>query len=166
MAVLEIKKYPEKVLHEKTLPVESFDSVLQRLIDDMVETMYSAPGVGLAANQVGVSKQVVVIDVSSREENVPLMVLINPRIISAEGETGREEGCLSIPGYMTVVKRAEQVKVAALDRKGKPIEIEGGGLLAKALQHEIDHINGILFIDRIGRIKKEFFKKRYLRQKA
>lgn len=164
MAIREIKKYPDKILMQKTRPVAEFNSDLQRLIDDMIETMYAAPGIGLAANQVGVAKQVIVLDVSSREENIPLIVLINPCIISSSGETEIEEGCLSIPGYMTAVKRAERVKVAGIDRKGKMIEVEGGGLLAKALQHEIDHINGVLFVDRIGRIKKEFFKKRYSRK--
>ncbi len=161
MAVLEIKKYPEKILREKAIPVKAFNSELQRLIDDMIETMYAAPGVGLAANQVGVSKQVVVIDVSSREENIPLIVLVNPIITYTEGETSVEEGCLSVPDYMTVVKRAERVKVTGLDRNGKQVEIEGAGLLSRAIQHEVDHINGILLIDRIGRLKKELFKKRY-----
>jgi peptide deformylase len=164
MAILEIKKYPEKILREKAAPVEEFNSELQRLIDDMIETMYAAPGVGLAANQVGVSKQVAVIDVSSKEEQYPLIVLINPEIIHSEGEHQLEEGCLSIPGYTTIIKRAERVKVRGLDRHGRPFEIEGDGLLSRALQHEIDHLNGILIIDRIGRIKKEFFKKRYMRE--
>ena len=166
MSVLEIKKYPEKILREKTAPVNEFDSELQRLIDDMTETMYAAPGVGLAASQVGVSKQVAVIDVSSREEEGSLIALVNPEIIHKEGECSSEEGCLSLPGYTTVVKRAERVKVKASDRRGEPVEIEADGLLARALQHEIDHLNGFLLIDRIGRIKKEFFKKRYAREKA
>ncbi|MBI4698903.1 MAG: peptide deformylase [Nitrospirae bacterium] len=161
MAVLEIRKYPEKILREKTAPVRDFNSALQRLIDDMIETMYAAPGVGLAANQVGVSKQVLVIDVSSREEQYPLIVIANPTITSKEGEIANEEGCLSVPGYTTVLKRAEKVRVAGLDRAGKSIEIEGEGLLSRALQHEIDHLNGILLIDRIGRLKKELFKKRF-----
>jgi peptide deformylase len=166
MAVREIKKYPEKVLCRKTLPVERFNDDLQRVIDDMIETMYAAPGVGLAANQIGVPQQVIVVDVSTREEQVPLIVLINPEIISSSGVSDVEEGCLSVPGYTTVVRRAEKVKVSGLDRKGKRIEMEGDGLLARALQHELDHINGILLIDRIGRIKKEFFKKRYSKQKV
>jgi peptide deformylase len=166
MSVFEIKKYPDKVLRKKTEPVDEFDSELQKLIDDMIETMYAAPGVGLAANQVGVSKQVAVIDVSVREEQSTVIVLVNPEIIYKEGENQSEEGCLSITDYTTVVKRAEKVRVKALDRLGKPVEIEGSGLLARALQHEIDHLNGFLLIDRIGRIKKEFFKKRYKREKA
>jgi len=162
MAVLEIKKYPEKILKEKAAPVMEFDSELQMLIDDMIETMYAAPGVGLAANQVGVSKQVIVIDVSSKEEQSPLIVLINPKIVHVEGEIAIEEGCLSIPGYITLIKRAEKVKVTGLDRQGKTVEIEGTGFLSRALQHEIDHLNGILLVDRIGRLTKELFKKRYL----
>lgn len=164
MAIREIRKYPEKVLQEKTSPVSDFNTELRRLIDDMVETMYAAPGVGLAANQVGVPKQVIVIDVSGRGESSDLITLVNPRIIESSGESEIEEGCLSVPGYTTVVKRAEKVKVAGFDLDGKPVEISGDGILAKALQHEIDHINGVLFIDKIGRIKKEFFKKRYARQ--
>lgn len=165
MSVREIKKYPDAVLRRKTEPVVQFDSELQQLIDDMIETMYAAPGVGLAANQVGVSKQVAVIDVSAAQES-SLIVLVNPEIVHAEGENSTEEGCLSVPEYTTIVKRAERVKVKGLDREGRPLEIEAEGFLAKALQHEIDHLNGLLFIDRIGRIKREFFKKRYAREKA
>jgi peptide deformylase len=165
MAIRKIVKYPEKVLREKTLQVTECDSELQKLIDDMIETMYAAPGVGLAANQVGVSKQVAVIDVSVRDEKSPLIVLVNPEIIHFEGEIEAEEGCLSVPDYTTVLKRALKVCVKGLDRHGKPVEKEAEGLLARALQHEIDHLNGILFIDRMGRIKKEFFKKRYAREK-
>jgi peptide deformylase len=164
MALLEIRKYPDSILRKKTSPVTEFDSSLQKLIDDMIETMYAAPGVGLAANQVGVSKQIAVIDVSEKDNQPSLFVLINPEIIHAEGEAAIEEGCLSVPGYTTVVKRAEKVKVCCRDREGKEVEIEGNGIFARALQHEIDHLNGILLIDRIGRIKKEFFKKRYKRE--
>lgn len=164
MSVLNIRKYPEDVLKKKTKPVSRFDSELQKLIDDMIETMYAAPGVGLAANQVGVSKQVAVIDVSSRDEASSLIVLVNPEIVHEEGEDSSEEGCLSIPEYTTVVKRAEKVKVRCHDRNGGTIEIDAEGLLARALQHEIDHLNGYLLIDRIGRIKREFFKKRYARE--
>lgn len=165
MAVLEIKTYPEKVLKEKALPVENIDGQIQRLIDDMIETMYAAPGIGLAAPQVGVSKRIIVLDVSVKEEEkMPLIVIINPEIVNYEGETDSEEGCLSLPGYTTTVKRAEKVLVRGLNREGMPVEIEGEGLLSRALQHEIDHINGTLLIDRISSIKREFFKKRF--QKA
>jgi len=166
MAILPIKTYPDNVLKEKTLPVADFDSELQKLIDDMIETMYSAPGVGLAANQIGISKQLVVIDASARDEDSSLIVLINPEIECAEGTEDSEEGCLSLPEYTTVIKRSEKVKVKGLDREGKPVEIESDGFLAKVLQHEIDHLNGLLLIDRIGRIKREFFNKRYARDHA
>lgn len=165
MAVLEIKRYPEKVLRQKAEPLGAVDNEIQRLIDDMIETMYSAPGIGLAAPQVGVSKRLIVIDVGPRdEEKTPLIVLVNPEIISAEGEIESEEGCLSLPGYITNVKRSGSIIVSGLDRKGRPVEIKGEGLLSRALQHEIDHLDGTLLIDRISGIKREFFKKRF--QKA
>jgi len=161
MAILEIKKYPERVLKQKAKPVTSFGEDLQSLIDNMIETMYAAPGVGLAAPQVGSSKRLAVIDISSREDKFPLLVLVNPVVVICEGEVEFEEGCLSLPEYTAKVKRAEKVLVNALDRNGKAIEIEGTDLLAIALQHEIDHLDGMLLIDRISPIKREFFKKRY-----
>lgn len=161
MAILEIKKYPEKVLKQKALPVTTFDQNLQVLIDNMIETMYAAPGVGLAAPQVGETKRLAVIDISSRDEKFPLVVIVNPVIVRCEGEVEFEEGCLSLPEYTAVVKRAEKVVVKAQDRDGKEIAIQGEDLLAIALQHEIDHLDGILIIDRISQIKREFFKKRY-----
>jgi len=164
MALLEIRKYPDEVLKRKAAPVASVDGDLQRLIDDMVETMYAAPGIGLAAPQVGASKRLIVIDVSIREENSPLLVLINPEVLEAEGLVECEEGCLSVPQYLASVKRAERVVVKAFDRHGKALQIEGTGLLSRALQHEIDHLDGLLFVDRLSSIKREFFRKRY--QKA
>jgi peptide deformylase len=164
MTVLEIKKYPDDVLKKKALPVENIDSNLQHLIDDMVETMHAASGIGLAANQVGFSRRVIVIDVSIREEKHPLIVLINPEIVEAAGLIDSEEGCLSVPGYTSTIKRAERVVVKGLDRNGKPIQFEGTGLLARAIQHEIDHLDGILIIDRMSLIKREFFKKRYIKR--
>jgi peptide deformylase len=161
MAIREIMKFPEPVLKKKASPVTAFDEDLQRLIDDMVSTMYAAPGVGLAAPQVGVSKRLAVIDISSREEQHPLIVLINPSILKSDGEIEFEEGCLSIPEYTAKVTRAEQLILSCTDREGKDVEIEAGGLLAIAIQHEIDHLDGLLFIDRISPIKREFFKKRY-----
>lgn len=162
MAVLEIKTYPEKVLKEKASPVENINGQIQRLIDDMTETMYAAPGIGLAAPQVGVSKRIIILDVSVKdEEKMPLIVLINPEIVNYEGETDSEEGCLSLPGYTTTVKRSEKILVRGLNREGMPVEIDGEGLLSRALQHEIDHLNGTLIIDRISSIKREFFKKRF-----
>lgn len=161
MPILEIRKYPEKILKQKALPVTIFDQQLQELIDNMIETMYAAPGIGLAAPQVGEPKSVAVIDVSFGGEKFPLLVLVNPIIEISEGEVEFEEGCLSIPEYSAAIKRAERVIVRALDRHGMQMEIEGTDLLAIALQHEIDHLNGMLLIDRISPIKREFFKKRH-----
>ncbi len=166
MAILAIKTYPEEVLKGKTEPVTTFDNQLHKLIDDMIETMYAAPGVGLAANQVGISKQLIVIDASARDETTSLIVLVNPEIVCAEGSEDSEEGCLSLPEYTTVIKRSKMVKVKGLDREGDPLEIESDGFLAKVLQHELDHLNGMLLIDRIGRIKRQFFNKRFARENA
>jgi peptide deformylase len=163
MAVREIKKYPDPVLRKKTASVGAIDEDLCRLIDDMVETMHAAPGVGLAANQVGVPLQIAVIDIGDREEEGkkrPLVVLINPEIVSQEGAVVAEEGCLSVPDFTEKVKRAARVKVRARDRAGKTFELEADGLMAKALQHEIDHLNGILFIDRLSPIKKSIFRRK------
>jgi peptide deformylase len=161
MAVLDIKKYPEEVLKKKTSQVTSIDKDLQRLIDDMIETMYAAPGVGLAAPQVGVSKRLAVIDISTKEQTLPLIVLINPVVVHMEGSVDFEEGCLSLPEYTAKVKRAERILVRAQDREGGHVEINGEGLLAIAMQHEIDHLDGLLLLDRISPIKREFFKKRF-----
>ncbi len=161
MAVREIRKYPDKVLKQKASPVATIDQDLQDLIDDMIETMYAAPGVGLAAPQVGVSKRLAVIDVSTKGAEMPLLVLINPVILQREGSIEFEEGCLSLPEYTAKMERAEKVTVRTVDRRGKEMEMEAEGLLAIALQHEIDHLDGILLIDRISPIKREFFKKRY-----
>lgn len=160
MAVLTIRKYPDDVLKRKAAPVEAVDDELRRLADDMVETMYAAPGVGLAAPQVGVSKRLVVLDLSTQEgEEGSLIVLFNPEITHAEGSAEMEEGCLSLPGFITKVKRAAEVTVRGLDREGKPVAIEAGGLLAIALQHELDHLDGMLILDRAGSLKREFYKK-------
>ncbi len=161
MAVLEIKKYPEKILKEKASPIRNIDGALQRIVDDMIETMYAAHGVGLAANQVGILQRLCVIDLRSKENKIPLIVLINPVIAEKEGAVDAEEACLSLPGYMTSIRRAERVLVRGVDREGKELEIEGEGLLARAFQHEIDHLEGLLFIDRMSPIKREFFKRRY-----
>ncbi len=144
--------------------MEELNGELQGLIDSMIETMYAAPGIGLAAPQVGESKRVIVVDVSTREEKHPLIVLINPVIVSVEGKIDSEEGCLSVPGYTSTIRRSERVLVKGVDREGRPVEIEATGLLSRVLQHEIDHLDGILFVDRLSPIKKEFFRKRYLRK--
>jgi peptide deformylase len=161
MAVLEIKKYPEKVLKERAAPIENIDAGLEQLMDDMIETMHYARGIGLAANQVGISKKLCVLDLGLREDKVPLIILLNPVITEKEGLVDAEEGCLSIPGYLTSIKRSEKVLVKGVNREGKDIEIEAEGLLARALQHEIDHLEGLLFIDRMSPIRREFFKRRY-----
>jgi peptide deformylase len=161
MAIREIKKYPEKILKQKASRVKLIDRDLQTLIDDMIETMYAAPGVGLAAPQVGISKRLAVIDISTKGAEMPLLVLINPEVVSSEGCLEFEEGCLSFPGYTAKIERAEKLVVRATDREGKPFEIESEGLLSIALQHEIDHLEGILLIDRISPVKREFFKKRF-----
>ncbi|MGQ9570517.1 MAG: peptide deformylase [Thermodesulfovibrionales bacterium] len=164
MALLEIKKYPDKILKEKTTLIEpesTQNGDFQRLIDDMAETMYAVKGIGLAANQVGIPKRLCVVDTSIREQKSTLIVLINPVIIRREGKEEAEEGCLSLPGYLLTIKRSAKVIVKALDREGKPMEMEATGLLARVFQHEIDHLDGFLMIDRISPIKREFFKRRY-----
>jgi peptide deformylase len=164
MAIREIRTYPDPVLLNKTSRVERIDSTLNRLIEDMVETMHAAPGVGLAANQVGVPLQLAVIDLSSREneeQRHPLLVIINPEVLFMEGSVIEEEGCLSIPDYAENVKRAARVKIRAQDRTGKQFELEAEGLMAKALQHEIDHLNGLLFVDKLSPLKKSLFKRRF-----
>jgi peptide deformylase len=169
MAIRTICTYPDPVLKNKTARVERIDATLNRLIEDMIETMRAAPGVGLAANQVGVSLQLAVIDVSGREEGEkrhPLIVIINPEIIAQEGTVVEEEGCLSIPDYTDKVKRAARVKVRAQDRTGATFELEAEGLLAKALQHEVDHLNGILFVDRMSSLKKSIFKRKFRKTAA
>ena len=151
MAILEIKEYGEPVLREKALPVEEVTPEILNLIKDMAETMYTDSGVGLAAPQVGVSKRIILVD----GEEDGLIVLINPMIIKSEGEVVEEEGCLSVPGVYSKVKRLSKVTVKALNENGDPIEITKEGLIARALQHEIDHLDGILFIDRIGRMERQ-----------
>ncbi len=151
MAILEIKEYGEPVLREKAIPVKEITPEILNFIKDMAETMYADSGVGLAAPQVGVSKRIMVID----EEEDGLMVLINPMIVKSEGEVVDEEGCLSIPGVYSQVKRSSKVTVKALNENGDPIEITKEGLTSRALQHEIDHLDGILFIDRIGRMERQ-----------
>jgi peptide deformylase len=161
MAVLEIKKYPDQVLKKVAAPVRDLDGALQSLIDSMIETMYAAPGIGLAAPQVDVSKRLLIVDVSLREgEEAPLIILVNPEVVQTDGDIESEEGCLSLPGIVTSVKRADKVLVRGYDREGNQIEIEGEGLLSRVLQHEIDHLNGTLLIDRMSPIKREFYKKR------
>jgi peptide deformylase len=151
MAILEIKEYGDPVLREKALLVEEITPDILNLIKDMAESMYASSGVGLAAPQVGVSKRIITID----EDEEELLVLLNPEIIKSEGEALDEEGCLSLPGVYSEVQRSLKVTVKALNENGDPIEITKEGLTARALQHEIDHLNGILFIDKIGRMERQ-----------
>lgn len=161
MALLPILTYPDPRLRRKSSPVETVNAEIKRLLDDMAETMYDAPGVGLAASQVGVNVRAIVVDIAAQEEDSPgLIKLINPEIVFSEGQQIGEEGCLSIPGFVSLVKRKERVTVKGLNEEGKQAEIDASGLLARVLQHEIDHIDGILFIDRLSRLKRELFKKR------
>jgi len=165
MTLLEILTYPDKFLKQPTKPVENIDSTIQNLIDDMASTMYKAPGVGLAAIQVGFDKSILVYDISPGEEKKSLQVLINPRIVNSEGETISEnEGCLSVPDFRADVKRAVSIRVEGYDREGKELQIEAEGILATVLQHEIDHLNGTLFIDHISPLKRALYKKRIKKQ--
>jgi len=154
MAVREILVYPDPRLREKAEPVAQVDESIRALVEDMAETMYAAPGVGLAANQIGVLKRVFVIDIADDEEPSNLMVFINPEIIDTTGTQTYQEGCLSFPGGSEEIKRAERVRVRALDINGKPFELDAEGLLAVAIQHENDHLNGVLMIDKLGPLKR------------
>jgi peptide deformylase len=161
MAILEILTYPNKFLSQPTKQVTDIDDDIRNLIEDMAATMYEAPGVGLAAIQVGCDKSLLVYDVSPKDEERSLHVLINPRIVLSEGTTiSEEEGCLSVPDCREDVKRAASILIEALDREGKPLRIEAEGLFAIVLQHEIDHLNGILFIDRLSSLKRQLYKRR------
>jgi len=160
METLKILTYPDKFLSEPTKPVENIDEKIQNLIKDMSSIMYQAPGIGLAAIQVGINKSLLIYDVSPRDEKRSLQVLINPRIIESEGTTiSEDEGCLSVPDFRANVKRAASVLVEGFDNKEKLLRLEAEGLLAVVLQHEIDHLNGILFIDRISSLKRGMYKR-------
>jgi peptide deformylase len=155
LAVLPIVKYGDPVLRNPTQPVGDIDSALQKLIDDMVDTMYAAPGVGLAANQVGIGKRLAVIDLTVGKKPGNLHILINPELVEMEGQITEEEGCLSIPDFVENVTRPERVKVRFSDRNGQQRELRGEGLMARALCHEIDHLNGNLYIDHVRGFKKD-----------
>ena len=152
MAVLNILRYPDPRLEKVARPVERVDDAIRQLVRDLAETMYAAPGIGLAATQVDVHKRVIVLDVSDARDQ--LLVLINPVIVTREGEQECEEGCLSVPGVYDVVKRAEKVKVRALDGAGQPFELAAEGLLAVCIQHEIDHLEGKVFVEYLSRLKQ------------
>ena len=153
MAIRKIVKYGDPVLRRRCQPVESIDREVRKLIGDMFETMYDAPGVGLAANQVGVSLALAVIDIQAEGRQSPI-VLINPRITELSGQLKEEEGCLSIPGFLAPIKRFASAKVSALNEKGLPVVITGEGLLARALQHETDHLHGKLYVDHLSFVKR------------
>ena len=162
MAVREIIKLPDKRLRLVSEPVKKVDAGTRKLVDDMFETMYAAPGIGLAAIQVGVAKRVVTMDLSKKEEERAPQVFINPEITwASEEKATREEGCLSIPDYYEEVERPERIKVKYLDLDGKAHEIEANGMLATCLQHEIDHINGTLFIDHLSKLKRDRITKKF-----
>lgn len=159
MAKLEILEFPDPRLRTVAKPVEQVDDALRKLIDDMFETMYAAPGIGLAATQVNVHKRLLVLDVS--EDQSDPMVFINPEVTPLTEETQPfDEGCLSVPGYYESVERPERIRVRALDRNGEPFETEADGLLAVCLQHELDHLNGKLFVDYLSRLKRERIRKK------
>lgn len=161
MAILQIRHYPDPVLKKKAQPVTEFTAELRQLAGDMTETMYAAPGVGLAAPQVGVSKRLAVIDCAAKDEEPALIVLVNPEIVASEGDCFEEEGCLSVPGYYAKVNRSAQVRLRFQDLDGAHHEIETDGLLAIACQHEIDHLDGILFVDHLSPLKRSMFRKKW-----
>jgi peptide deformylase len=150
-----IVRYPTPDLQKPAAPVTSFDADLGRLIDDMIETMYAAPGIGLAAPQVGVPLRLCVIDLSSGKRGGDLITLVNPEFVSRTGMQLEDEGCLSVPTFTATVARPAQATVRGQDRHGAPITVEGEGLLARALQHELDHLDGVLFLDRLRGIKRD-----------
>ena len=161
MPLLRIHHYPDPVLKQKAAPVAAFDAELRQLASDMLETMYAAPGVGLAAPQVGVSRRLIVLDCSPKDDGQRPLVAVNPDIVAGDGECCEEEGCLSVPEYYAKVVRSEKVRVRFQDLAGTRHEIEADGLWAICFQHEIDHLDGILFVDRLSPLKRSLFRKKY-----
>ncbi len=162
MALLNILEYPDPRLRTQATPVDRVDDSVRRLIDDLFETMYAAPGVGLAASQVNVHKRIIVVDVS--EERDTPYAFVNPTIDVLEGEQESEEGCLSVPGFYELVKRAEHIRVHALNREGEAFELEADGMLAVCIQHECDHLEGKLFVDYISGLKRQRIRKKLEKQ--
>ncbi len=164
MSLLTILHHPDPRLRQKAAPVTRFDAELQRLIDDMFETMYDAPGVGLAATQVGIPLRLAVMDCSGEKDDPQPMVIINPEILEPGDRQVMEEGCLSVPGISDKVERYNYLKLRALDRNGQPLELEAEGLMAQAIQHEIDHLDGKLYIDYLSSLKRERIAKKLRKQ--
>ncbi|MCB1751941.1 MAG: peptide deformylase [Gammaproteobacteria bacterium] len=162
MAILNILHFPDPRLRNRAKPVKQVDNAVRKLVSDMFETMYKAPGIGLAATQVDDSRQVIVIDIS--EEHDQPLCLINPEILESEGEESMDEGCLSVPGVYEKVIRADKVKVRALDQQGQPFEMEAEGLLAVCIQHEMDHLDGKLFIDYLSNLKRQRIRKKLIKE--
>jgi peptide deformylase len=162
MALLTILEYPDPRLRTKATPVDKVDDTIRRLIDDMLETMYAAPGVGLAASQVNVHKRIIVVDVSDKRDTP--YAFINPQIDLLEGEQETQEGCLSVPGFYELVKRADHIRVRALDRNGQPFELVADGMLAVCIQHECDHLEGKLFVDYLSGLKRQRIRKKLQKQ--
>ena len=166
MALIKILTEPNKILRQQSLPVEKVDGELQKLIDDMLETMYAAPGIGLAAIQVGVPKRIIVLDIASKDEPKNPMCFINPEIIEkSETNSTYEEGCLSVPGQFAEIDRPSKCYLKYLDYYGQPKEIKAEGMLATCIQHEMDHLEGILFIDYLSKLKKSMIVKKLSKQK-
>jgi peptide deformylase len=162
MAMLNILRYPDARLHKQAAPITVFDEPLKKLVADMAETMYSAPGIGLAATQVDVHKQIIVVDVSERRDS--LVVLVNPEIVEATGVSDIEEGCLSVPGVYELVERAERVKVRAYDQNGTAFTLQAQGLLSVCIQHEIDHLKGKVFVEHLSQLKQQRIRARIAKQ--
>ncbi len=166
MAILDILIYPDPKLREIAEPVEQVDDEVRRLVEDMAETMYDAPGVGLAATQVGVKKRVFIIDIADEDEPSNLQVFINPEIVRREGTQSWKEGCLSFPEISEEIKRAEQVTVRALDLSGAEFELAADGLLAVAVQHENDHLDGVLMVDKVSPLKRRLIGRKLAKREA
>ena len=165
MSVMKIELLGSEVLRRRAVEIEEVDDELRRVIRDMFETMYDAEGIGLAGPQVGLSRRVIVVDV--REEGAHPFALVNPRVVETSRESDKsEEGCLSIPGVSSIVERTSRVTVEGLDERGEPVRMEADGLLARCIQHEIDHLDGVLFIDRISPLKRTMLLKKYRSQQA
>lgn len=160
MSILRIREFPDEVLRRPADPVGNVDGRLQALIDDMFETLYAAPGLGLAAPQVGAPLQLFVYDMGIREGERERKIILNPTIVEQEGEIAEEEGCLSIPDYREIVKRAAKVCLKGYDRDGRELQIEAHGLEARLFQHELDHLNGVLMFERLSPLKRDLFQRR------